>query len=65
MTVPASQPLWTPMPLIRVTGEFFADKGIESARHDDDRRLEPGVGCSRLQPSLAADAPLHHHKHDP
>lgn len=56
--MPASQPLWTPMPLIRVTAEFFADKGIESARLDAELLLAHVLGSSRLQLYLDSDRPV-------
>ena len=58
MTMPAASPLWTPMPLIRVTAEFFADKGIDSARLDAELLLAHVLGCTRLQLYLDSDRPI-------
>lgn len=58
MTMPGAAPLWTPMPLIRVTAEFFADKGIESARLDAELLLAHVLGCARLQLYLDSDRPI-------
>lgn len=56
--MPSSAPLWTPMSLIRVTAEFFADKGIESARLDAELLLAHVLDCNRLQLYLDSDRPI-------
>jgi len=58
MTMAGSEPLWTPMPLIRVTAEFFTDKGIDSARLDAELLLAHVLGCTRLQLYLDSDRPI-------
>lgn len=54
----ASEPLWTPMPLIRVAAEFFGDKGIDSARLDAELLLAHVLGCTRLQLYLDSERPI-------
>ena len=50
--------LWSPMELIRVTAEFFAEKGIESPRLDAELLLAHVLQCSRLQLYLEHDRPI-------
>jgi release factor glutamine methyltransferase len=50
--------LHNPLELVRVTAEFFADKGIESARLDAELLLAHVLGIDRLQLYLQHDRPL-------
>jgi release factor glutamine methyltransferase len=50
--------LHNPLELVRVTAEFFADKGIESARLDAELLLAHVLGVDRLQLYLQHDRPL-------
>jgi release factor glutamine methyltransferase len=50
--------LHNPLELVRVTAEFFADKGIDSARLDAELLLAHVLGIDRLQLYLQHDRPL-------
>ena len=50
--------LHNPLELVRVTAEFFADKGIGSARLDAELLLAHVLGLDRLQLYLQHDRPL-------
>ena len=50
--------LHNPLELVRVTAEFFADKGIDSARLDAELLLSHVLGIDRLQLYLQHDRPL-------
>ena len=50
--------LHNPLELVRVTAEFFADKGIVSARLDAELLLAHVLGLDRLQLYLQHDRPL-------
>jgi release factor glutamine methyltransferase len=50
--------LHNPLKLVRVTAEFFADKGIGSARLDAELLLAHVLGLDRLQLYLQHDRPL-------
>lgn len=50
--------LWTPIELIRVTAEFLADKGVESARLDAELLLAHVLQCDRLHLYLDHDRPI-------
>ena len=49
---------YKPLELVRVTAEFFADKGIASARLDAELLLAHVLGLDRLQLYLQHDRPL-------
>ena len=53
-----NMPLHNPLELVRVTAEFFADKGIASARLDAELLLAHVLGLDRLQLYLQHDRPL-------
>jgi release factor glutamine methyltransferase len=50
--------LHNPLELVRVTAEFFADKGIDSPRLDAELLLAHVLGLDRLQLYLQHDRPL-------
>ena len=58
MSAPAPQQVWTPLELVRWTGEYFRTHGVESPRLDAELLLAHVLGARRIDLYLRFDQPL-------
>ena len=58
MSAAAPARTWTVLALLRWTADFFASKGIETARLDAECLLAHALGCDRLRLYLEHDKPV-------